>query len=581
MTVTQRDGVLTITNGRLHFTPEVYPTEHLRNEGWRKEPDGSWSAPLASDYARQLRVLFPGVVGDDRFLQWYATPTQPSSVSLLHAGKPESWDRLYSYQQRAAQWLAGRRSALLGYGPGLGKTPVTLTALQMATPHPLRGALVVCPLTLLSNWQQEAKRWWPQAKVVLQEPEIFSLTDTAPLLSVITYDAFRQSVYDRVRQGKKPDGTPRWVYVPRKATLLEWKRRVDVLIFDESVLLKNRQAVRTKAAAARKVIPICWELSGSPTTRFYDDLWAQLHILEPKQYPSYWRFARRFTLIQDSVWGKSVVANVPNVEPTLKRDLAPLMLTYNYTDLAREEPERAIPEWVFETRQVPLPEKWWKLYKQMQDKFMADLPDGTRILAPNTLARLVRLLQFASHPALLLQETIVAQDGAQDIQDFSDYDWSTKGGKLSAIPELLDELPGPTIVWTNFIATAKHLSETLKAPCLIGETPAEERTRIVAEFQAGQHPVLIAHPGVGRFGLTLTRARSMIFAERSHNADYYLQALYRCRRIGTTEPPQVVILEATGPNGEPSIDRAISRILSYRKDRSEQLTTALLKETLR
>lgn len=444
--------------------------------------------------------------------------------------------RLYPYQERAADWLATRRSALLSLAPGLGKGPVALSAAKRIG---AKEVTVVCPLTLVGMWERERKRWWPEAVSRFQDEEPNPLCASWPsVFTVITYDYLRLH------------GLPR--------------ARTDLLIFDESVLLKNRKAARSRAAkTARRKAAACWMLSGAPTTRFLDDLYMQVHTLEPKQYSSYWRFAFAYTLVQQSVWGMQVTANAPGIEPRLKADLAPILYTYNYADLARDEPERAIPEWAVETRQVPLPVSWWTIYKQMQDTFLASLPSGNVVLAPIVLTQLLRLVQLASHPALLDDAT----------------PWSA-GGKLSAIPGLLEELPQPCILWTNFVATAKELAQRLKAPMLIGDTPANERTRIVAEFQAGKHPVLIAHPGVGRFGLTLTRGRSMIFVERSFNADFYYQALYRCRRIGTTEPPHVVILEATGPDGQATVDRAIGSVLDYRKEHSDALTTARLREAL-
>lgn len=564
--MTARDGVLTIQGGRLRFEPEVYPVAHLANEGWRKEGD-VWTAPITYGNARRLRELFPTAEYSDEFMDW-VEQAGGKPPQLLSPQRPPRWNDLYPYQQREAKWLAQQRSAILAIAPGLGKTAIALTAAQMAFPtSPIRVA-VVCPLTLLGVWQRETKLWWPEAQTRVVTHHIdWALPSQAKLrVYLLTYDYLRLHGLSDTQN--------------------------DLLIFDESVLLKNRDAKRAKAAAlARKQAKVCWLLSGSPTTRFLDDLYMQLHVLEPREYKSYWRFAHSCTLVQDTIWGKKIVANMPGAEPRLKRDLAPIMHTYSYTDLAREEPARTIPEWVFETRKVPLPPAWWRLYKQMQDRFVADLPDGNRVLAPNVLARLVRLLQLASHPALLTQEqiaeqddepeTCTSQDGESDPQDFSGYGWDTKGGKLAVVSGLLEELPGPVVIWTNFIATAKHLAGVLKAPLLIGETPADERTRIVAAFQAGEHPAIIAHPGVGRFGLTLTRGRSAIYVERSYDGDAWVQSLSRIRRLGTTEPPQVVVLEATGPDGQATVDRIVSRTLAYRKDRSEVLTTAVVKEALR
>jgi hypothetical protein len=261
-----------------------------------------------------------------------------------------------------------------------------------------------------------------------------------------------------------------------------------------------------------------------------------------------------------------VVANAATAESRLRADTLGLTYHYGYADLAREHPDKAIPEWAFETREAPLPPAWWRIYRQMQQQFLADLPDGDRIVAPNTLVQLTRLLQLATGPALL-------GDGGQP-------EHAMLGGKLRALTGVLEELPRPTVIWTAFKRTAEFLALFLKAPVLTGDTPADERQRIVDAIQSGQESYLVAHPGVGRFGLTLTAARSAVYVERGYDGDHYYQSLYRVRRIGTVEPPQVVRLLATGPNGERTVDHVIARVLDYRAGQAQAITTQLLREEL-
>lgn len=427
---------------------------------------------------------------------------------------------LLPHQPAAIRWLASRDRGLLALSPGLGKTIVAIRAAQLRRLQPLT---VVCPLSLLTTWQRELARWWPDC-----------------VAQLITYDRFRTAGL--------PAGT----------------RHV---IFDESVLLKNREAQRTKRAAlakTQKPLRTIWMLSGSPTTRYHDDLWAQLHILDRKKYASYWTFARRYCLIKDSVWGSSVAGNVPRAERMLQRECRDELYSYSYADLAREFPEHAIPEWDFENRRVPLAPEHWKLYAQMQQDFLAQLPDGSKVLAPNALAQFVHLLQLATGPGALYTDPIP---------------WNNRGGKVSAALDLLDQLPQPVLYWTNFINTAQLLGDKLKCPVLTGNTRPADRTAATDALQSGKLKALVLHPGVARFGLTLTAARSAIYVERSFNGDDYYQSLHRLRRIGTTEPPRVVHLIATGPEGQPTVDASVHKVLDYRKRATLRLTTDLIRST--
>jgi len=194
----------------------------------------------------------------------------------------------------------------------------------------------------------------------------------------------------------------------------------------------------------------------------------------------------------------------------------------------------------------------------MENEFMADFPDGDQLLAMNKLSQMVRLMQFASNPLLL--------GGPDD------------GAKWKAVEELLELEEKPAIIWTHFIPTSremyKKLSSKYSCAVMTGDTSIEERDRIVNSFQRGEIDILIAHPAVGKFGLTLTRARTAIYMERDFNGDDYYQSLYRIRRIGTTSSPHVIHLVAVRPDGKEgnTIDNVVDMVLDYRKNSSIEIT---------
>jgi hypothetical protein len=70
----------------------------------------------------------------------------------------------------------------------------------------------------------------------------------------------------------------------------------------------------------------------------------------------------------------------------------------------------------------------------------------------------------------------------------------------------------------------------------------------------------------------------MFYLERSYNADDYYQSLYRPRRIGTEHSPHVVHLIADTPDGKPTVDWIIDRVLHYRAGESLKLTSGLFRE---
>jgi SNF2 family DNA or RNA helicase len=200
----------------------------------------------------------------------------------------------------------------------------------------------------------------------------------------------------------------------------------------------------------------------------------------------------------------------------------------------------------------------------MEEEFLAQLPESDEVvIAPNILAQLTRLIQLASNPLILRGADV--------------------GAKWDAVEELLEFETLPAIVWTSYIITAECMEQRLRkkyrVACLTGQTNETMRQIAVDKLQNGELDVLIAHPGVGKFGLTLTAARTAIYLERSYNGDDYFQSLHRIRRIGTKFSPHVLHLISCGPKGQTTVDHVIDRVLRFRKDSAIKLTSGLLRNS--
>jgi SNF2 family DNA or RNA helicase len=161
---------------------------------------------------------------------------------------------------------------------------------------------------------------------------------------------------------------------------------------------------------------------------------------------------------------------------------------------------------------------------------------GLEVLAQadNILARLVRLAQLASNPALL------------------DAGYRETPAKFAALDELIDVyLADPTqkvIVWTSFvphIPTLCRRYRTHRAMALFGEMDGPARDRSIRAFRsdAGVR-VLIANPAAAREGLTLTSASVAIYLDRTFNLVDFLQSQDRIHRLSQARPCEIVLLVA-------------------------------------
>lgn len=548
--ISQPWGVLKVDGDELVFDPKRYPTTSIKQAKFRWDASNKvWRHKgVHLETVEKVVELFGEVLLDESVDKALA-----QSQELVEL--PEEiadHGTLFQFQKEATQFLLSHPKCLLALAPGLGKSPTSIIAgKQLLDEGKVRSIGIVAPKSLLKTWQDEIEKW-------------------ADDWSCILHSDFKNQPLDA-----------NWYLVNYAAlsrnTLPEEMADVDLVIFDESVLLsthnraqktidgKRRWVFKTNrvqsAFEIAQGIDWVWLLSGGPTRKFVDDLWAQLHIIDPKRFSSYWRFAESYCHIEHTPWAKQVSGNQPNAIRDIHR---------HYSDIifARSQDQVLdLPDWIFEDIDIPMARKQELLYNEMASQWMATLETSggeIKLFAPNVLAQVTRLTQIASNPILL------------------GHGISAISPKWDAVIELLEVRPLPAIVWTRFVETAKRMDHHLsragyKVGLLIGDTPAEIRSDIVKAFQGGQLDIIVAHPKVGKFGLTLTEARTSIYLENSYDGDDYYQSLHRVRRIGTKHSPLVIRLRSIHSDGTPTIDHLITDVLEAKADTTFKMTAADIK----
>ena len=521
-------GILKIYGENLQFIPQIYPSVQIKTLGfvWKGQKEG-WIGPLSKPTIEGVKSLFSTVTVDETVETWISL--QDKEIKLSDSVEQSS---LFTFQKECVAFTLKSKRVLIALAPGLGKTA---SAIFAANELNCDRILVISPLSLVWNWQVEIKRWINEIAVSWHgNIDNWSSYDK---WVITNYDTVTRNLNDIINQ------------------------KFDIVIIDESILIKNRKTVRARAMKTLvKNIQYVWLLSGNPVSKFYDDLWNQLNTLYSKRFGSYWKFTESYCILETNYWGTAVVGNQENASKRLKRDIGDIYFYRSQEDVLD------IPDWIFETIEIPMGNKQYKYYDQMEKEFLADLPDGDIVLAPIVLTQLLRLMQFASNPLLL--------------------EGDDSGAKWKAVEDMMEFVEKPVIIWTNFIRTAElmrqRLSNSYRVDSLTGQTKVNDRQEIVTKFQNGELDVIVAHPGVGKFGLTLTKARTAIYMERSFNGDDYYQSLYRIKRIGTTQSPHVINLIAVRPEGKEgkTIDHVVHYVLEYRKNKSIEITSQLLRENL-
>ncbi len=315
----------------------------------------------------------------------------------------------------------------------------------------------------------------------------------------------------------------------------------------EALVRDNRQAT-------------VWLLSANPAPKDLSDLWTQLYIAAPNVAGrSFWTFTNKYCFVEQGQWGTKIVGNRSGAEEAIYRDFGPVIWRPDPSRVPTLTPIR------IEVREVELRGEQLRVYLEMEERFKALLNQqtGDTLLAPNTMVQGIRLLQLASNPKLVGG----ADDGAK---------WRFLLDRISTA-----SWKEPTIIWTAFKATVEQLGKEMREKGFVvgemtGDTPQKKRTEVRHAFQAGEIDVLLAHPGVGKFGLNLSAANSVIWLEKSWPADDYYQASFRARHLHKHTTVEQLELLALA-NGQPTIDHAVHHLLKVRTDSTRKLTAADVK----
>lgn len=211
----------------------------------------------------------------------------------------------------------------------------------------------------------------------------------------------------------------------------------------------------------------------------------------------------------------------------------------------------------------PKPEQE-KAHKDLVKTFTTQLDQDTNLDVTTKLSMLLRLQQVTSN---------LVNVGGKDIS--AKKDTLLEMNNAGAIPY-------PCIVWVHWKEGAqlleKHLGKevgTDKVALMMGDTPEQDRDTYVQNFRKGHYKYLILGTQVGRFGLTLIEAKSMVYFDRTFDSDAHIQSLHRVQRIGLKHKPLVITLRSPG-----TVDMLVEANLAGKMQSIAQITNANLKVLL-
>ena len=406
---------------------------------------------------------------------------------------------LRPYQRRGLGWLQFLHQLGLGGcladDMGLGKTPTTLAHLAaLPGPH-----LVICPLSVVRNWESEAARFTPMLRVAVHHGTgrsgggAFANIVAQHDLIITTYHVAARDI--------------------DTLTEVQWT----AVVLDEAQAIKNPE---TRTAKALRTLPARQHiaLTGTPVENRLSELWSIMSMVTPGLLGNLNQFRHRFAIPIERNHDAAAAA-------ALRQLTSPFLLRRTKADKSLV-PD--LPDKVEQLAWASLTREQASMYQGVVDQLLADAQQATGMRRRGlVLAALTRLKQICNHPAQALG------DGSR---------LGGRSGKLTRFDELIADLLDAgeqALVFTQFremgLLLQRHLQErfVLPTPFLHGGVPRKGRDRMVDEFQsASASPLLLVSLRAGGTGLNLTAASRVVHYDRWWNPAVEDQATDRAWRIG-------------------------------------------------
>jgi superfamily II DNA or RNA helicase len=450
---------------------------------------------------------------------------------------------LRPYQERGLAWLSFLGNlglgAVLADDMGLGKTIQLLSLISYQKEHAasfaaLPPTLLVCPMSVVGNWEREATRFTPDLKVHvhhgadrLSGEELTDALNAADLV-ITTYGLAARDT-DALSQ-------------------VQWAQ----VVCDEAQNIKNaatRQARAVRALPAGSRIA----LTGTPVENRLTDLWSIMEFVGPGLLGPAERFRKRYAVPIERN-GDDEAAD------RLRRITGPFILR-------RQKTDKAIISDLPDKLEMKI---WCNLTAEQASLYQATVNDMlARIEAAEegierrglVLATMAKLKQVCNHPAHLLG------DGSR---------LDGRSGKLARLEEICDELIAEgdkALCFTQYAEFGRmlqpYLAGRLGCPVLYlhGGTPKKQRDAMVSEFQDATEPSLfILSLKAGGTGLNLTAANHVIHIDRWWNPAVEDQATDRAFRIGQRKDVQVRKFVCVG-----TLEERIDSMIEEKKALAERI----------
>ena len=437
-----------------------------------------------------------------------------SNQQLLDISVPEHLSSIMrDYQINGYRWLKTLNhyhlGGVLADDMGLGKTLQAIAFLDDEAKHDPLPNLIICPTSLVYNWEDEIKRFAPNLRYLVVSGQAAVRKELIQEIS--SYQVIISS-YPLLRKD------------------IQYYQNIQFnhCILDEAQYIKNPSSLNAKTVKLLKA-KTRYALTGTPMENSLEELWSIFDFVMPGMLLSHYKFREIYEIpiIKDE--NKAV-------RKKLVKRIQPFILRRMKTDVLSELPDKIESKYTIELTNeqkelylATLEETRQSLHKELKD----DEIEKNHI---KIFAALTRLRQLCNHPSLFIQN------------------YYGGSGKLDALNEIIDEAienNHKILIFSQFTSMLHIIEDQLKIKeisygYLDGSTPMEMRGKYIKEFNEGDIPIFLISLKAGGTGLNLTGANMVIHVDPWWNPAVEQQATDRAYRIGQTKNVQVIKLVTKG-----------------------------------
>lgn len=417
-------------------------------------------------------------------------------------------------------------------------------ALSSANPSiqtAVKTTLIVCPTSVLGNWQRELEKFAPSLKVYLhygsQRPkgEDFA-AEIAEYDVVLTSYGLTHQDFDELVS----------VY---------W----GTIILDEAQNIKNAQTKQSRAVRKLRGQHHV-ALTGTPMENRLSELWAIFDFINKGYLGTLGQFQEKYVATIERDEQKDKIKE-------LQRIIQPFLLRRTKRD---QDVALNLPDKQEQKEFVPLTTEQASLYEQLLQDTFANIEQLSAFERKGMILQMLnKLKQLCNHPALYLKE---------DLEKLTSLKSRTRSGKLDKLTELVDavrEQEESCLIFTQYIGMGNMMKKLLEhrygieIPFLNGSANKKQRDDMITKFQDGEFPIFILSLKAGGTGLNLTAANHVIHYDRWWNPAVENQATDRAYRIGQKRFVHVHKLICTG-----TLEEKIDQMLDKKQALNDEIISS-------